>query len=88
MCKYLQPSDLISLEKVSSDFNKKVNTKYIWKYQFMKLGGCCNIVHTHWFVYKEATFMYKKIALQFSTAKRLLIWNFTSNKCQIELLAI
>lgn len=87
LCKYLEPSDLISLEKVGTDLNKKIKTKYIWKYQFMKQGGCCNSSPTHWFVYKKATFMCK-IMNVFASRKRLLTWIMTSNQCQIKLIAI
>lgn len=87
LCKYLDPSDLISIEKVNKDMNKKVKNKYIWKCQFMKLGGCCDIISTDWFIYKRATFMCKIVNL-FATRKRMLIWNIVLDKCHIELLPI
>ena len=87
LCNYLDPHDLICLEKVCKNLNNKVKSTYIWKKQLIKQGATCRIQSAPWFVYKRATLLCK-IMNRFAYTKRLLIWNNNSIKhYQIKLVA-
>ena len=88
ICEYLDPSDVISLERVSRESLRKTQTLQIWKSQFQRQGGVCHIKSMPWLIYKKACFLCK-IMNAFKYRKRLLIVKEKSNKkYQINLIAL